>query len=81
MKGLSLVCVIYPSDVVKSTIKVIVYVSSAGKMMISFVIIVNVGWALMNMIIMNPGVVAYREFRYIVHSQYIYALDVKGSGI
>ena len=76
-----LVFVIYLSGVAKLTIKIIVYVNSAGKMMIIFAITVNVGWALMSMIIMNLGAVLYRECRYIVRSQYIFAPDVKDLGI
>ena len=76
-----MVYVIYPGDVDKLTIEVIVYANNAGKMMITFAIIVNVGLALMSMIIMNLGVVQYRECRYIVRSQSIFAPDVNGFGI
>ena len=65
----------------KLTIRHIVYVNSAGKMMIIFVIIVNVGLALMSTIIMSLGVVLYRRPRYAVRSQYIFAPDVSGFGI
>ena len=72
---------IYLGVVDKSTIRAIVYANSAGKMMISFVIIVNVGLASMSTIIMNLGVVLYRRHRYAVHSQSIFAPDVSGFGI
>ena len=65
----------------KLTLETIVYANSAGKTMIIFVIIVSDGLASMSMIIMNPGVVLYRKTRYIVHSQSIFAQDVKGFGI
>ena len=63
------------------TIGIIVYENSAGKMMIIFVIIVNVGLASMSTIIMNLGVVLYRRHRYAVRSQSIFAPDVSGFGI
>ena len=72
---------IYLGVVAKLTIRRIVYANSAGKMMIIFVIIVNVGLASMSMIIMNLGVVLYRRPRYVVRSQSIFALDVSGFGI
>ena len=72
---------IYLGVVDKSTIRAIVYANSAGKMMISFVIIVNVGLASMSTIIMNLGVVLYRRHRYAVRSQSIFAPDVSGFGI
>ena len=76
-----MVVVIYLGVVEKLTIRRIVYANSAGKMMIIFVIIVNVGLASMSMIIMNLGVVLYRRPRYAVRSQSIFAPDVSGSGI
>ena len=78
---MSLVYVIYLGDVDKLTIKVIVYANSAGRMMITFVIIVNVGLASMSMIIMSLGAVLYRRPRYLVRSLCIYAPDVSDFGI
>ena len=72
---------IYLGVVDKSTIRAIVYANSAGKMMIIFVIIVNVRLASMSTIIMNLGVVLYRRHRYAVRSQSIFAPDVSGFGI
>ena len=65
----------------RSTIRVIVYANSAGKMLIIFVIIANVGLASMSTFITNLGVVIYRRHRYAVRSQSILAPDVSGYGI